>query len=209
MLRGITLFADVSIFALDLTTAMGLALAIDYTLLLISRYREEYLLIGNRDEALRRAMAKAGRTILFSACTVFLAVGALAVFPMYFLRSMAYAGCGVVALAGLYAIVVAPVVIKLLGDRIAQLPNLAPPSTQGPGHQAEFPVLHGHLRDAPCDSVRDGGRGPAADTRGSRSSARASASRMIASCPRAPSHDRWATFSVRSSPATRRRRRRS
>ena len=121
MLRGITLFADVSIFALDLTTAMGLALAIDYTLLLISRYREEYLLIGNRDEALRRAMAKAGRTILFSACTVFLAVGALAVFPMYFLRSMAYAGCGVVALAGLYAIVVAPVVIKLLGDRIESL----------------------------------------------------------------------------------------
>ena len=121
MLRGITLFADVSIFALDLTTAMGLALAIDYTLLLVSRYREEYVLIGDRDEALRRAMAKAGRTILFSACTVFLAVGALAVFPMYFLRSMAYAGCGVVARAGLYAIVVAPAVIKLLGDRIEAL----------------------------------------------------------------------------------------
>src|SRR5215210_4836989 len=64
MLRGITLFADVSIFALDLTTAMGLALAIDYTLLLVSRYREECVLIGDRDEALRRAMVKAGRTIL-------------------------------------------------------------------------------------------------------------------------------------------------
>lgn len=121
MLRGITLFTDVSIFALDLTTAMGLALAIDYTLLLVSRYREEFQLVGDRDEALRRAVAKAGRTILFSACTVFLAVGALAVFPMYFLRSMAYAGCGVVALAGLYAVVVAPVVIKLLGDRIESL----------------------------------------------------------------------------------------
>lgn len=121
MLRGITLFADVSIFALDLTTAMGLALAIDYTLLLVSRYREEHALIGDRDEALRRAVATAGRTILFSACTVFLAVGALAVYPMYFLRSMAYAGCGVVALAGLYAVVVAPAVIKLLGDRIESL----------------------------------------------------------------------------------------
>jgi RND superfamily putative drug exporter len=121
MLRAITLFADVSIFALDLTTAMGLALAIDYTLLLVSRYREEYRLVGDRDEALRRAVAKAGRTILFSACTVFLAVGALAVFPMYFLRSMAYAGCGVVALAGLYAVVVAPAVITLLGDRIESL----------------------------------------------------------------------------------------
>ncbi|WIM87616.1 MMPL family transporter [Candidatus Mycobacterium wuenschmannii] len=121
MLRGITLFADVSIFSLDLTTAMGLALAIDYTLLLISRYREEYVEVGDRDVALRRAVATAGRTILFSACTVFLAVSALAVFPMYFLRSMAYAGCGVVALAGLYAVVVAPAVIKLLGDRIEAL----------------------------------------------------------------------------------------
>lgn len=121
MLRGITLFADVSIFSLDLTTAMGLALAIDYTLLLVSRYREEYAQVGDRDDALRRAVATAGRTILFSACTVFLAVSALAVFPMYFLRSMAYAGCGVVALAALYAIVVAPAVIKLLGDRIESL----------------------------------------------------------------------------------------
>ncbi len=121
LLRMITLFADVSIFSLDLTTAMGLALAIDYTLLLISRYREEYAVVGDRDVALRRAVATAGRTILFSACTVFLAVSALAVFPMYFLRSMAYAGCGVVALAGLYAVVVAPAVIKLLGDRIESL----------------------------------------------------------------------------------------
>jgi RND superfamily putative drug exporter len=121
MLRVITLFADVSIFSLDLTTAMGLALAIDYTLLLISRYREEYADVGDRDLALCRAVATAGRTILFSACTVFLAVSALAVFPMYFLRSMAYAGCGVVALAGLYAVVVAPAVIKLLGDRIESL----------------------------------------------------------------------------------------
>jgi RND superfamily putative drug exporter len=119
MLRAITLFTDVSIFSLDLTTAMGLALAIDYTLLLVSRYREEHAQTGDRDEALRRAVATAGRTILFSACTVFLAVSAL--FPMYFLRSMAYAGCGVVALAGLYAVVVAPAVIKLLGDRIESL----------------------------------------------------------------------------------------
>ncbi|WP_028463338.1 MMPL family transporter [Nocardia sp. 348MFTsu5.1] len=134
MLRGITLFADVSIFALDLTTAMGLALAIDYTLLLVSRYREEYQLVGDRDEALRRAVARAGRTILFSACTVFLAVGALAVFPMYFLRSMAYAGCGVIALAGLFAVIVAPAVIKLLGDRIESF-NIRTKFRRGPKDQ--------------------------------------------------------------------------
>jgi putative drug exporter of the RND superfamily len=121
LLRAITLFTDVSTFSLDLTTAMGLALAIDYTLLLVSRYRDEHALIGDRDEALRRAVSTAGRTILFSACTVFLAVSSLVVFPMYFLRSMAYAGCGVVALAGLYAVVVTPAVIKLLGDRIESL----------------------------------------------------------------------------------------
>lgn len=141
MLRGITVFADVSIFSLDLTTAMGLALAIDYTLLLISRYREEYTELGDRDQALRRAVMTAGRTILFSACTVFLAVSALAVFPMYFLRSMAYAGCGVVALAGLYAVVVAPAVIKLLGDRIESL-NIRTLLRRG---QADPDVRHGSL----------------------------------------------------------------
>jgi putative drug exporter of the RND superfamily len=145
MIRGITLFADVSIFSLDLTTAMGLALAIDYTLLLVSRYREEYAQVGDRDEALRRAMATAGRTILFSACTVFLAVGALAVFPMYFLRSMAYAGCGVVALAGLYAIVVAPAVIKLLGDRIESL-NIRNVFRRGPKDQDH--VEHQDIRQS-------------------------------------------------------------
>lgn len=121
MLRAITMFADVSVFALDLTTAMGLALAIDYTLLLVSRYREQHQQLGDRDDALRTAVASAGRTILFSASTVFLAVSALGVFPMYFLRSMAYAGCGVVALAGIYAVVVAPALITLLGDRIESL----------------------------------------------------------------------------------------
>ena len=167
MLRVITLFADVSIFSLDLTTAMGLALAIDYTLLLISRYREEYAEVGDRDMALRRAVATAGRTILFSACTVFLAVSALAVFPMYFLRSMAYAGCGVVALAGLYAVVVAPAVIKLLGDRIESLNirSAAPAHQAGPGCATRFAVPGRHVRHAPRPAVRLGGGGAAASAR--------------------------------------------
>ena len=74
VLRLITFGTDVSIFALNLTTAMGLALAIDYTLLIISRYRDELANGAGRDEALIRTMATAGRTVLFSATTVALSM---------------------------------------------------------------------------------------------------------------------------------------
>ena len=195
MLRAITLFTDVSIFSLDLTTAMGLALAIDYTLLLVSRYREEHAQTGDRDEALRRAVATAGRTILFSACTVFLAVSALAVFPMYFLRSMAYAGCGVVALAGLYAVVVAPAVIKLLGDRIESLNirTLFGRSNPRPGRQTQLPVHVDQLRHAARPAVRPGGGGAAARARGAVRARTLRPARTTACCRPPPSRDRWAT----------------
>ena len=91
VLRAITLFTDVSIFALNLSTAMGLALAIDYTLLIISRYRDELANGADRDEALIRTMATAGRTVLFSATTVALSMAVMVLFPMYFLKSFAYA----------------------------------------------------------------------------------------------------------------------
>ena len=89
---------DVSIFALNLSTAMGLALAIDYTLLIISRYRDELADGVPRDEALIRTMSTAGRTVLFSATTVALSMAAMLLFPMYFLKSFAYAGVATVAL---------------------------------------------------------------------------------------------------------------
>ena len=121
VLRAIALFTDVSIFALNVAVALGLALAIDYTLLIISRYRDE-LGEGNcRDEALVRTMTRAGRTVLFSALTVALALVAMVLFPMYFLKSFAYAGIAVVAFAALAAVVVAPAVIVLLGDRLNAL----------------------------------------------------------------------------------------
>ena len=92
VLHAITFVTDVSIFALNLSTAMGLALAIDYTLLIISRYRDELADGSQRDEALMRTMATAGRTVLFSATTVALSMVAMVLFPMYFLKSFAYAG---------------------------------------------------------------------------------------------------------------------
>ena len=121
VLRAITFVTDVSIFALNLSVAMGLALAIDYTLLIISRYRDELADGADRDRALVRTMATAGRTVLFSALTVALSMVAMVLFPMYFLQSFAYAGIAVVTFAAVAAIVVAPAAIVLLGDRLDSL----------------------------------------------------------------------------------------
>jgi len=121
ILRVITFFTDVSIFALNLSTAMGLALAIDYTLLMVSRFREERAGGATKDDALLTMMMSAGRTVVFSATTVALSMAVMALFPMYVLRSFAYAGVATVAFAALAAIVVAPAAIVLLGDRLDSL----------------------------------------------------------------------------------------
>ncbi|OYN74473.1 MMPL family transporter [Mycolicibacterium sphagni] len=121
LLRAVTFFTDVSIFALNLSVAMGLALAIDYTLLLVSRYRDELAAGAERDAALVRTMVTAGRTVVFSAVTVGLAMLPMALFPMYFLKSFAYAGVAVVSLAAIAAIVVTPAMIVVLGPRLDAL----------------------------------------------------------------------------------------
>ncbi|MGE2730183.1 MMPL family transporter [Mycolicibacterium vaccae] len=121
VLRTVTMVTDVSIFALNLTIAMGLALAIDYTLLIISRYRDEIADGAPLERALVRTMTTAGRTVLFSALTVALSMVAMVLFPMYYLKSFAYAGVAVVAFAALAAIVVAPAAIVLAGDRLNSL----------------------------------------------------------------------------------------
>ena len=108
VLRTISFATDVSIFALNLTTAMGLALAIDYTLLIISRYRDELADGADRDVAVMRTVVTAGRTVLFSATTVALSMAVMVLFPMHFLKSFAYAGVAVVAFAAFAAVVVTP-----------------------------------------------------------------------------------------------------
>jgi len=118
VLRALAVATDVSIFALNLIVAMGLALAIDYTLLIVSRFRDERAAGAAPADALLRTMVSAGRTVVFSALTVALSMAAMALFPMYFLKSFAYAGVAVVALAAVAAVVVTPAVITLLGDRL-------------------------------------------------------------------------------------------
>ena len=121
VLHAIALGTDVSIFALNLSTAMGLALAIDYTLLIISRFRDELAGGASRDDALVHTMTTAGRTVLFSATTVALSMAVMILFPMYFLKSFAYAGVATVGFAALAAVVVTPATIVLLGDRLDSL----------------------------------------------------------------------------------------
>lgn len=121
VLRLITFTTEVSIFALNLSTALGLALAIDYTLLIVSRYRDELAEGSDPHEALIRTMATSGRTVLFSAVTVALSMVATVAFPMYFLKSFAYAGVATVAFVAIASIVVTPAAIVLLGARLDSL----------------------------------------------------------------------------------------
>ncbi len=118
VLTVFTAFTQVSVFALNLTTAMGLGLAIDYSLFIVSRFREELRTAGDTNRALLRTMQTAGRTVAFSAFTVAISLAALLVFPLAYLRSFAYAGVGVVALAAVGATVVLPALLAVLGPRI-------------------------------------------------------------------------------------------
>lgn len=121
ILRGLSMLTDVSVYALNMTTALGLALAIDYSLFIVSRYREEMRNGSAPEAAVRRTMQTAGRTVLFSALTVGLALAAMLVFPVYFLRSFAYAGIAVVALATLAALILLPAMLTTLGPRVDAL----------------------------------------------------------------------------------------
>ncbi|WP_129309085.1 MMPL family transporter [Streptomyces sp. L2] len=121
VLRGLTAFTDVSVFALNLTTALGLGLAIDYALFIVRRYREELATGADPLTAVGTTLRTAGRTVLFSALTVAVSLAAMMVFPQYFLRSFAYAGIAVVLLAAAAALILLPAALILLGHRVNSL----------------------------------------------------------------------------------------
>ena len=121
VLRLLGFTTVVSIFALNLSAAMGLALAIDYTLLMVSRFRDELADGASRDDALVRTMVTAGRTVVFSATTVALSMAVMILFPMHFLKSFAYAGVATVGFTMVAALVVTPAALVLLGDRLDSL----------------------------------------------------------------------------------------
>ncbi|MEQ1786593.1 MAG: MMPL family transporter [Acidimicrobiales bacterium] len=121
VLRLINMVTEVSIFSLNLTTAMGLGLAIDYSLFVVSRFREELHAGHEPHVAVQRTVRTAGRTVAFSAVTVAASLCALLVFPLAFLRSFAYAGVAVAFLAGAFSVVVLPAILAVLGRNVDRL----------------------------------------------------------------------------------------
>ena len=112
---------SLSVFALNLVTGLGLGLAIDYSLFIVSRWREEAAVHGHGPEALAATMRSAGRTVFFSAVTVAASMGCLLVFPQQFLYSMGLGGVLVALAAGLVALVPLPAFLYWLGPRIDAL----------------------------------------------------------------------------------------
>ena len=121
IIRLLSEAGSISIFALNLTTGLGLGLSIDYSLFIVSRYREEIAKDGPGLAAMRRVMATAGRTVLYSSLTVAAALASLIVFPQRFLYSMGFGGALVTLLAALVSLTVLPAVLTLLGTRVNSL----------------------------------------------------------------------------------------
>ena len=120
-LRAVNVALPLSVFALNLVIGLGLGLAIDYSLFMVSRFREE--LGAGRDvpEAVRATMGSAGRTILYSAVTVAVAMSSLTVFPLRFLQSMGIGGVLVALTAAASALTILPVLFVLMGKRLGRV----------------------------------------------------------------------------------------
>jgi len=120
-LRVVSSFTELSVFAQSIVTGLGLGLAIDYSLFMVSRYREESARTGFGVDALRRTLATSGRTIAFSSLTVAVALASLTIFPQNFLFSMGLAGALVALATATLALVVLPAMLAVLGRRVNAL----------------------------------------------------------------------------------------
>ena len=120
ILTGINHLYGLSVFALNLVIGMGLGLAVDYTLFIVTRFREELARGEDVREAIAVTMSHAGRTVLFSAATVACALATLTLFPQGFLKSMGIAGATVAIVAALAAVTVSPALLGLWGRKLAR-----------------------------------------------------------------------------------------
>jgi putative drug exporter of the RND superfamily len=114
-------FSELSIFSLNLATMLGLGLGIDYSLFIVSRFREELARGGSVERAVGWSVATAGRAVLFSGATVMIGLLALTTFDITALRSMGVAGSLVVAISVLAALTLLPAVLGIIGPRIDAL----------------------------------------------------------------------------------------
>jgi RND superfamily putative drug exporter len=113
-----TLFTDVSIYALNLTTGMGLGLGIDYALLMVNRFREELRRGKSIEDSVITTVATAGKTVFYSGLTVLVTLLSLTFFPLPFLKSFGYAGVSVVTIAVIGAIVGLPAILAVIGKKV-------------------------------------------------------------------------------------------
>jgi trehalose monomycolate/heme transporter len=120
-LRLLTLVTDVSIYSINITTILGLGLAIDYGLFMVARFREELRSQPTVEAAVSRTVATAGRTVAVSGVTVAVALASLMLFPEMFLRSMGYGGVATVVVDMLAALTIMPALLAVLGHRVNAL----------------------------------------------------------------------------------------
>ena len=154
VVRLLTEFTEVSVFSVNVISLLGIGLAIDYALFIISRFREELALLpaddpGASGTAIRRTMVTAGRTVLFSGLTVAAALASLLIFPQAFLRSMGYGGIAAVLIAMLAALTILPATLTLLGRKVdgGRLPwRRHRPASIGDEHGWWARLAHGVMR---------------------------------------------------------------
>ncbi|MGY1684495.1 MMPL family transporter [Geodermatophilus sp. SYSU D00867] len=147
-LRVVSLFTEVSVFAVNIVTILGLGLAIDYGLFVVSRFREEVRRQATVEDALARTMATAGRTVAVSGITVALSLAGLVVFPQVFLRSMGFGGVSAVLVAMLAALTLLPALLAVLGTRVDALsaPWRRRARHEAPGRGAWERIARGVMR---------------------------------------------------------------
>ena len=121
LVRVITMFTDVSIFSINIITILGLGLAVDYGLFIVSRFRDELDADARVEQALARTMATAGRTVVVSGVLVMLALASLLIFPQVLLRSMGLGGAAAVLVAMVASLTVLPALLAVLGHRVNAL----------------------------------------------------------------------------------------
>ncbi len=120
VVRLLTSVTSIDQYAINVITILGLGLSVDYSLLMVNRFREE-IKKHSTDEALRRTVMTAGRTILFSGLTVMVSLLVLTIFPISFLRSVGIGGASALLVAMVAALTIMPALLRLLGKRIDSL----------------------------------------------------------------------------------------
>ncbi|MFD3462467.1 MMPL family transporter [Nocardia fluminea] len=121
IVMALTNFTEVNIFVTGVVSMIGLGLAIDYGLFIVSRFREELAEGYSTPAAVRRSVMTAGRTVVFSATMIIASLGGILIFPQGFLRSVAYGTIAAVSLAALTAITILPAMLGILGHRVDAL----------------------------------------------------------------------------------------